>query len=494
MTDRDLELLLEEEISRTPPTDDLVEFITPWRRAVRRILVGMGLCGITLNFFLLDHILPAIGVMLILLGFRSLRRENRWFFTGYVVAICRTALNILYLIVNATVWQSDFYASALAPWLTGLGISFTILQALCVWGGFRAVQEKAGTEQTSRGFWLVVYYVLLSVLGLAGFQGSLVILGLLVIYILLLRSLWRYSRVLEDAGYAVQASPLRVSDRTAAILLTVIVLLGILCGYLLCNQYPMDWTVQEPVSAEAEAVRSELLALGFPEDMLEDLAEEDILACRGAAAVHVNTHDFGIHEHEYDPAADAWYDYQRLHEEELRMTEIAVEIPGERRSFVLFHHFLWRSDPGYQGCDAIQIWNTDRLDGWHMTRDITGQVLHDRDGVSHASSFHEIRQTSDIETVVSFSLPRQAENRRGYVTYTVEEIDPGWLLDSAAHYYHHESPLLYPVQTAADIIRPGFGGVGIDYSHWFSDYWTQIQMVGYQGDDGIYKFEFTTDY
>ena len=42
--------------------------VTPWRRAMNRILFGMALCAVTLNFWCLNYILPAIGTVLLLLA------------------------------------------------------------------------------------------------------------------------------------------------------------------------------------------------------------------------------------------------------------------------------------------------------------------------------------------------------------------------------------------------------------------------------------------
>ena len=63
--------------SSLPPDDGLVEEITPWRRAMKRALLGIALNLVTLNFWCLNYLLPAIGTLLLLLGFRALRRENR---------------------------------------------------------------------------------------------------------------------------------------------------------------------------------------------------------------------------------------------------------------------------------------------------------------------------------------------------------------------------------------------------------------------------------
>ena len=53
------------------PPEGIVEEVTPWKRAWNRVLVGMALSTVTLNFWPLDTILPAVGVVLMLLGFRT---------------------------------------------------------------------------------------------------------------------------------------------------------------------------------------------------------------------------------------------------------------------------------------------------------------------------------------------------------------------------------------------------------------------------------------
>ena len=72
-----LDRLLEEGL-RAPP-EDIVQAVAPWRRAMNRILTGLVLQGLTLNFWNLNYLLPAVGHILLLLGLRALRRENGFF-------------------------------------------------------------------------------------------------------------------------------------------------------------------------------------------------------------------------------------------------------------------------------------------------------------------------------------------------------------------------------------------------------------------------------
>lgn len=91
MNERDFETMLEKSVSDFPP-DDVVEEVTPWRKAMSRVLIGMALCAITLNFWCLNYILPAVGMVLSLLGFRSLWRENKWFRNCFIITVIRAKI------------------------------------------------------------------------------------------------------------------------------------------------------------------------------------------------------------------------------------------------------------------------------------------------------------------------------------------------------------------------------------------------------------------
>ena len=76
--DREFDRMLEDELSALPPPDGAVREVTPWRRAMGRVVWGIGLTTVTVSALWLDYILPAVGTALLVLGFRTLRRENRW--------------------------------------------------------------------------------------------------------------------------------------------------------------------------------------------------------------------------------------------------------------------------------------------------------------------------------------------------------------------------------------------------------------------------------
>lgn len=181
---------------------------------------------------------------------------------------------------------------------------------------------------------------------------------------------------------------MRVSDRAVAALLLALLTAGIACGYLFFNRYPMDWQPEERSGdAQVEQIKGHLIGLGFPEAILEDLAETDIRACEGALRVVVDVHDYSISGGRLAQERPANLAGQYAsYDEELRITGIGVELPGEREQWKIFHHFLWTDEAGFYGTESIQLWPAYHLgEGWSSAGVLTGHLLYDMDGQSYAA-------------------------------------------------------------------------------------------------------------
>ena len=110
LNEQEFDSMLQSSMAELPP-DDIAYEVTPWRKAINRILTGFALGAITLNFLGLNYLLPAIGMILTILGFRTLRKENKWFNACWIITVVRSAYYFPTLILNTTIYQSTFYAS-----------------------------------------------------------------------------------------------------------------------------------------------------------------------------------------------------------------------------------------------------------------------------------------------------------------------------------------------------------------------------------------------
>lgn len=264
MNDREFDALLESAAPELPP-DDVARDVTPWRRAIGNILGGSAMCSITLNFFCLNYLLPTIGVILQLLGFRPLRRENGWFRACWLLAVLRAALFLPCIVLNATIYSNAVYASSVGTALTYAMLAVQMLLFFCFWQALRAMQKKAGTGGgAAPAAALLIWYA--AVLTLAYVQYAVCCSALRCsAAIFSLRSLFRLSREMEESGYALTPAPVHLSDEMLVRAIAALLAVGIACGYLFFGSYRMDWQPKsDSLSAEAVEIRAQLLALGYP--------------------------------------------------------------------------------------------------------------------------------------------------------------------------------------------------------------------------------------
>ncbi len=472
MSENDFETLLEKTVPKLPP-EDIVAEVTPWKKSVNRVLVGMALTAITLNFWCLNYILPAIGTILLLLGFRTLRHENKWFGCCYAVSIIRAAYFFPSLVLNTTIIQSAVYASALGSVLTVANLLLLFIEFICLWRGFISVQQKAGVPPHAGGaVALIVWYALMCLLALIQYNGLVIAGAMIVAYFFIIRNLYKLSKELDEAGYAIKTAPVKMTDRSVIISLISFLLIGSICGYVFGGSYSMKWT--ELNSAEhdsVEEIKAHLVSLGFPEYVLNDLSAEDIAACEGALQVVVDVTDAPMNDGRVETTEYVSDDGVRHIERktvydvnELRITGVGVQVAGERERWIIFHHFLWTTDPGFYGTEAIQLWPVyrDISEGWHSAGDVTGRVLYDSDGKTFVADYYSLGtqtftsnsifwgEQSNTDVFATFSMPHDGSNHRGYVAYPVDEVQDGYIISSWFNYTHQQSWLQYPAMTAME--------------------------------------------
>lgn len=448
-----------------PPDDDILSVVSPCRRALQRILWGYALQAITFSFWKLQYLLPLIGMFLQLLGFRTLRRENRALSLGYVITVLRTILCFGILLLNTTIWCNLLSGMIWQNSLTGISLLLQFWQLGSFAVGLKRVQQKAAiTPRMNAVVGMLVWLAALSILAWIGYRGILLSVLLIMTYVLLIRSLFHVAGDLERAGYAVTAATLRISDRALVGALVGILLIGAGIGYGFFGQYPMEWQPLESIETdELTSIQAKLLNLGFPEEILADLSEEELSALQDAEQVLVTAT-----EHPVNPGREV--EERRgnkiIHtvvydQKELMITGIGVKLAGERESWRIIHHFRWVIEPDCVGTESIQLWTADRLkEGWRMGSTVSGRLLCDREDGVYWAEYAELGEESYVsrdllfgeqqteEVFAVFSLPKKGENARGYLTYTVNEMQDGWIMDAWINYTHQISRLQYPVLTA----------------------------------------------
>ena len=97
------------------PEEERVE-PTPWQHLAGKLVWGVILSTITLNFLYLDVILPVIGIILLVQAFRPLRKENGWLGLCHGLAWTLCAARLCTLAVEGTLLpETEIFASLERP-------------------------------------------------------------------------------------------------------------------------------------------------------------------------------------------------------------------------------------------------------------------------------------------------------------------------------------------------------------------------------------------
>lgn len=464
--------VLTEDAAALPPSG--VE-VNPWQEAMCLVLWGLGLTTLTLHFLYLDVILPAVGVILMVLGFRTLRRENRALQWCYRLSVAAATVRSIAYTLNALPWETGYVPAYVT-------ILLTLALYVCLWRGMVGVSRAAGSEKPAApaAGALVIFYAVMIPLAYIGLEGWLAVLPLVIIYIVILRNLMKLSRSLADTGYVVTAAPVRLPSWAVLWGYLGVTLAAILLAMFLGQRYPMDWQPRADAPQDA-AIRAELLERGFPEKVLNDLTAEETAKMSGATEIRTQT------DMEYDKTryrelnTDIWYDtampdnWQYDHAEKQQdgsyryvyriydvrtcvMTHVAVLLEEE---CIILHHAAIVKPPKESYTEAMELWPVwyGDPDEWSRGGWYQGRVLCDKDGRSYAAGFSALTEGSYESTGFFGSSRRSAitaewsrlhgsENIRAYILYDARSLTPKWgYLDSWCNCARQTRPV-YPFRDA----------------------------------------------
>ena len=287
MTDRwdDFDCTLATSLSELPPPEETVRAVTPFRTAMDRIVLGLCLTCFTLHFLYLDYLLPAAGTMALYLGFRSLRKNNRWFQIGWIISGCKAISLYTNFVLQATPLREQI-PELPTPLLLLMAVP-TLALFLCLWLGLADAAAEVGRPRKTAApaLWALLWYAVLTGFALLWPNpGWISLLVMVYAFYRIVKSLLRAGTQLSDWGYAVRAAPVKVSDEKLKAFFFASLAGLILLATLFTNHVSIHGTEIEQNCdfAETNAIRTDLSGLGFPEELLDTLLPKDLAELTGA--------------------------------------------------------------------------------------------------------------------------------------------------------------------------------------------------------------------
>ena len=467
--------LLQEDASALPPA---LAVVNPWREAMALVLWGMGLSTITFNFLNLEMILVALGGILMVLGFRTLRQENRALQWCWRLSIAIAAVRSAAFVLEALpVDVKNIPAYAV--------VAMTFALYCCLWRGMVGVSRAAGAEKPAApaAGALVIFYVVMCALAFIKLSGWLAVLPMLIVYIVILRNLVKLSRSLADTGYAIHAAPVRLPSAAVLWGYLGLTLAAVLLAMFLGQRYPMNWQVRDDAPQD-ETIRAELLDLGFPEKVLDDLTAEEVARMSGAVKVYTETEPLYERDIYREVTTSVWnndtpprwhyidaekqldgsyhYNYRvyDIYENAVTHVVVLVEEAGRQRAVVLHHAAIDRPsrDCLAEGMEIWPVWQGNE-ESWSPGGWNSGRLLCEKDGQSYTADFYSVESgsykttnifgtTQNTGIIAEWSRMRHGGNVRVYLLYDAEMLTPEMpSLYSWCNYVRQTKPV-YPFRDA----------------------------------------------
>lgn len=155
-----------------------------WKQTYENILVGMGFCGIRLNFLLLYYILPFIGILMICAGLRKLKQEDKWFKAGYTAAAINVVITMISIVSGTFINREQIYDTWIWKFMLLWAYALPLIIAFCFFHGMQTGLKKCEKEADNKILiHLVIWYAVVILLMNMNYSGWIIGIAVIAAYI-----------------------------------------------------------------------------------------------------------------------------------------------------------------------------------------------------------------------------------------------------------------------------------------------------------------------
>ena len=441
-----------EQLSELVPNEDRIYNANPWRKPITLITWGLILTTISLKFLWLQYILPAIGVLLLYLGFRSLRRENKWFKGAYILAVLKIIIQLLVFIRLATPLNNMIENNI---WINITGTLLQIVFLLVFRQALLLVYKKVNAKPKRDPLLKAVIWTLIAVIcALSPLSNSwIVFIPMVISYVFIIGCIYKVGDELGDVGYSLTNAPVKINNKAfgTIYILICIFTIGICCiafNHLKLNSTEFD-------AYDNREVTKKLITLGFPKDILKDMSADELDLLKDANYIEASSEILMF---------DSANAYNQTVANNSNITDVpgnnnlmatAIFIELDNGDIYAIEHFKWLEGSALWK-DGFNLWSSGKIEL------IKGALLYEKDGTQYISSIPKLENklTTSLDwfgnvnegykVSGSVSYPSKSNKQRGYIFYKLKLPQEQWLGPNCFNYIHFNNPFRFPYADASD--------------------------------------------
>lgn len=398
-------------------------------RAMKNIAIGFMFTIFTFNFLWLQYILPMLAAVLLYIGFRDLRKENKALKLAWKFSIINMALNVLSLIYKSTPLMVSFNNTFLSALIL---MVFQITFLITFRKGIKEVFSEANVECKKDPIMrLIIWRIIVTIIALTELgQIWFISIPMIIYYFYIFRLLYKLSYDIESTNCIISNTKIRFSDKSLVIGYSTICIILVAISCVLSNHIRLDSVEVTPVKEYSN--RNMLIDEGIPLKIVRDILDEDMALLKDIVNIETVNIDF---------------DFDNDTEKDLEATTIFIEL--KYNEMYAIEYFNW-GDKGPYWQDGIAISNTRDLEL------INGRLIYENKGINYASEiprlnggivdgtyiFGELNQENKITGAINY--PFNSKEQRGYIFYKINMEEGALLGSNIADYIHYNHPFRIP--------------------------------------------------
>ena len=420
-----------------------------YQEAIRNIIVGFMFTVITFDLFWLQYILPTIGAVLLYIGFRDLRKENKFFDIGWKFSIINMIINILNLIYASTplsIYFKNVFVSVVVTTVFQVTFLFVFRQAVkAFYYKYNIVFRKNYITK------LIIWRIIVVICALIGL-GMIWFISIFIIiyYFYLFRQLYKITYDFDKIKLSNTTNTnnnMILNKKILKIGYIIICIFTVMISCILSNHIKLDYEEVTPV--EEFSIRNELIDKGVPREIVKDILDRDINILTNIVNIEVSNNNlkFDSTLTKVDKNLSNNENIDNLGEKGVEVTSIFIELKYNKMYAI--EYFNW-GDEGPYWQSGIAISNTQPL------KLLNGRLLFEKEGINYSAEiprikdgivestdiFGEERQDNKITGAINY--PYDSINQRGYVFYKIN-IPQGIIAgNNIVDYINYNNPFRIP--------------------------------------------------
>lgn len=403
------------------PNEMIIKRINPWGNVISSLFIALMVSFVNIFEGALGIMINVVAITFVLLSYSRLRRENKSFFVGIIVCVLYIALQIflMYHLVVPYDMRFDNYGLDFVydlSLIAYIGTMLMILILVCFRIGIsKYIKYKIDLYTSVDMLILYEIYMMIAVKANGGIYGVRAFI-MIIIYMILAYRLYVLKKNIIDEGYNIKLSRRRIATPVALCIVVISYVIVFSISSVKANSSNANETLERAKiynETELTQIRANLITMGFPEEVLNCIADSDLEFFAGAKAVYIRERDEIIEEIDGD---------------KIKWQSVFVEMSDNCVYGIIF--YKWLDDCAYWN-DAFSF----TCDSGNVTH-YSGKMLYEHNGTTYISSMNAVKSnykehnddTGEIifngsQIISEIGYPKGSTNQRGYLFVMLDGLE-----------------------------------------------------------------------